>query len=376
MKHLKKLFQLLVGAGALILVGCLAAGRLSLKRAKEYWAGHRKCKKTIIWVSASLVCLFIALEVYDEYDRRYGRYEYDDCDMSQNIIEHHFMDDRVRLYDIKNKCYTTPKINWVSDVSIDDSLAVYALPNKRGFVNINNGQIVIEAQYSKAWCFSEGLAAVVKENKVGFIDKENNIVIPFQFPLGPNYFEMDFVFRNGLCKIVNEEGKYGLIDKTGKVVLPTIYDDIEENLYNKYRKVQLDEKRGLVDENGKVIYAAEYSSILVSDNGNFALVKDGRMWEEDSSGRIVKPFMYDYAHLLTYPVAYKNEEEITYALSDYMEYHIDGYCGILNGKTGEVYTPAIYSSISMLSEEIFEVSDSFINKTYLVDKYGKIICGK
>ena len=49
---------------------------------------------------------------------------------------------------------------------------------KYGFVD-KAGQLVIGCQFDDAKNFSEGLAAVKKNNKYGFIDKSGNLVIDF-----------------------------------------------------------------------------------------------------------------------------------------------------------------------------------------------------
>ena len=88
------------------------------------------------------------------------------------------------MYNTRTEEYTTEKINRLSEASVNDSLAVYALPGKHGYINVNTGRIVIEAEannYCKAWMFSEGLAAVIKDGKIGFINAKNEVIIPFQF---------------------------------------------------------------------------------------------------------------------------------------------------------------------------------------------------
>ena len=103
-------------------------------------------------------------------------------------------------------------------------MAVYALPNKRGYINVNTGRIVIDAEvndYRKAWVFSEGLAAVKRAGKVGFINVENEVVIPFQFDYSYKCRMWDFayLFHNGYCIMTNKSGDLGLIDKGGNWVV-------------------------------------------------------------------------------------------------------------------------------------------------------------
>ena len=50
------------------------------------------------------------------------------------------------MYNTRTEEYTTAKINWVSETSENDLLAVYALPNKRGYINVNTDRIVIDAE--------------------------------------------------------------------------------------------------------------------------------------------------------------------------------------------------------------------------------------
>ena len=60
----------------------------------------------------------------------------------------------------------SPHINYfvLSDVKENDSLAVYMQYGKRGYLDVRSGEFVISARkndYTKAWIFSEGLAAVM-----------------------------------------------------------------------------------------------------------------------------------------------------------------------------------------------------------------------
>ena len=50
------------------------------------------------------------------------------------------------MYNTRTEEYTTEKINRLSEASVNDSLAVYALPGKHGYINVNTGCIVIDAE--------------------------------------------------------------------------------------------------------------------------------------------------------------------------------------------------------------------------------------
>ena len=66
------------------------------------------------------------------------------------------------------------------DVLSEDGLIAVAKGGKWGFIN-TDGEVVIEPQYEKAGSFSNGLAAVCKDGKWGFINQDNEVVIPCQF---------------------------------------------------------------------------------------------------------------------------------------------------------------------------------------------------
>lgn len=82
--------------------------------------------------------------------------------------------------------------------------------------------------------FSEGLARFVENSKFGFFDASCNKVISanydFAFPIQEGFS----LVCNGCESVSDGEhssihgGKYGMIDKTGKIVIPIEYDLISE----------------------------------------------------------------------------------------------------------------------------------------------------
>lgn len=185
MKRLTRIFQALLGVAALILTALIAAGRLAWRTVKSRWRKHSKpLRYSLATLATLIVAGFAVLVVLVFYEDKYGR-DYCDTRITRDIRLHSFADGKWRVYDRRIKEYTTPKINWLKwDENREDSLAVYALPNRRGYINVNTGRIVIDAEandYQKAWLFSEGVAAVMKEGKIGFINTNNEVVIPFQY---------------------------------------------------------------------------------------------------------------------------------------------------------------------------------------------------
>ena len=381
MKRLTQIFQALLGVVALILTAIVAFGRLAWRTIRNWW------KKRSKWLRRSIVTLlilipvgFVSLIAYAYYDSEYGKSCWNEKVLSQKIEAHYFRDGKYRVY---NRCtgeYTTPKLNWVSDAPKTDSLAVYALPNKRGYINVNTGRIVIDAEansYRKAWVFSDGLAAVMRDGKIGFINAKNEVVIPFQFDYTDKcrMYDFGYVFHNGYCAMTDADGDLGLIDKSGNWVVEPAYDEIWAPHKSGYRVIVKDNKHGVLNADCAVVYPAEYGYINILSDG-FVLTKGGKQWQVDFEGNTVQPFMFDNTYYLNYPNGYDSCGDLTYEFADFVKYEVMNSYGIMNRITGEPITPAIYSDINMLSKNLFEVQEYDSYDWYLLDTKGNVISKK
>ena len=116
-------------------------------------------------------------------------------------------------------------------------------------------ETVITPQYEEAEPFSEGLAAVKKDGKWGYIDTTGKYVIK------PKYEEASDFFDNGLaCIQIN--GKWGFIDKTGEFVTPPQFSGVNGFSFNKgYISVSKGAKIGIMDDSGKIIIEPIYNRI-------------------------------------------------------------------------------------------------------------------
>ncbi len=375
MKRLTQIFQALLGVVALIFTALIAAGRLAWRTVKGRWRKHSKRVRCTLATIAALCAVEIAaLIAYDVYDDKYGR-DYCDYTLSQDIQLHSFADNKWRVYDWCTEEYTTPKINWLKwDEEYEDSLAVYALPHRRGYINVNTGRITIDAKandYEKAWIFSEGLAAVMKDGKIGFINAKNEVVIPFQYDYSDDCLMYDFgyLFHDGYCAMTNAEGELGLIDKNGEWILEPAYDAIWASNERGYRIIIDDELYGVLDAAGSIVYPAEYQNIDIVSDG-FVLTKAGRRWQVDFNGKTVQPFMFDGMDYLSYPTRCDDCGDLIWGLSDYATYGLSNRYGIINRLTGRPLTLAIYSDVEMLSKELFKVQEYDSYEWYLLDLDG------
>ncbi len=107
---------------------------------------------------------------------------------------------------------------------------------------------------------------VDEKGKVGFADKNGNVVIKCQY-------ESAQPFVDGTA-IVTLSGKYGIIDATGNVLLPTKYSQISS--WNKDLYLIKDGKKmGLATRKGNVVLATNYSFISKPNIYGKALIAQG-----------------------------------------------------------------------------------------------------
>lgn len=154
---------------------------------------------------------------------------------------------------------------------------------KYGFIDAA-GRLRIANRYERARPFSHGLAAIMIAGKWGFIDHEERLVVQ------PVYDRVEDFSR---AVAVVQQGHYaGLIDVTGKVCLPVRYNAISMNEHNRFILRQGDEI-GLADETGRVIVNPRYDKIIDPDNGYLIVVRNGKYGALTMRGVSTIPMVYD-----------------------------------------------------------------------------------
>lgn len=309
------------------------------------------------------------------YMDSHGRYKYYNSEhLSENVVYYYYRDEKLRVYNLKTGKYTTPKVDWIAGVPLRDSLTVFCYKGKRGFLNVNDGRIVIPAQYEKAWVFSEGLAAVYKDGKIGFINARNEVVLPFQYDYAYRKDRaIDYLFREGYCTMTNERGACGLIDTSGNWCIDPLYDCIWPPHGEGCRIVKDGNKYGLIDNDLRFRYPIEYDYIsFAAEDVGILLSRNGRKWQVDFAGNVTRPFVVDYTGWIYIPGTYDEESESS-KLSEYLEYKVESRVGVLRRDNGSIVIPAIYETINMLSETLFEAQLREEGDWILIDTNGNIV---
>lgn len=176
----------------------------------------------------------------------------------------------------------------------------YTMTNRVGYVD-KQGKLVIPFEYDGIMAgeggesitfndFSEGLAAVAKNEKYGFINTKGEVVIPLEYDWVNNFSE-------GLA-VVSRNGQYGAIDKTGKVVIPIEYDwlgDFNEGFASAGIAPENEaSKYGLIDKNNKEVIPFIYQQMGNFSEGLVAVQKDGKWGYVDQENKPVIAINLDY----------------------------------------------------------------------------------
>lgn len=284
-------------------------------------------------------------------------YYWCDEDLGKNIEIRHFSNSRAAAYNKVTDERMSPKVRWISGVPERDSLTVFCdLDGKRGYLDVNTGKVVIDGQYTHAWHFSEGLAAVVAENgKVGFINRRNEMVIP---PVYDHITDFDYLFKDGVCVVRDARTrKYGAIDTLGTVRLPLEYSRIFKAHNESTWYLRKDGKCGLADADMNVIFEPVYDNISVQDKDCQAyLTSNGVKQLVSFEGEVIIPFVIDEAWPLEYPADGDDEDGNTNRLHPYLVgVMVDYYCnGVMDSRTGKMIIPAIYTDVDMISKELIK----------------------
>ncbi len=88
--------------------------------------------------------------------------------------------------------------------------------------------------------FEDGVARYIENEKVGYFNETMKKVIPARFDFAFPFYDNYAIVCNGCQRIDSDEyekiegGKWGVIDKTGDIVVPLQYEKIRRNEKNEY----------------------------------------------------------------------------------------------------------------------------------------------
>ncbi len=208
-----------------------------------------------------------------------------------------------------------------------------------------------------------------------------------------NNFRLD----NSLISFKNIKGKYGVVDKNGKIEVPFIYDDELRFEGKKYAIAIKNKKSGIIDLNGKELFPFNFKSIdelddventfvfsdesgdkvinlngktllsgfenihpIFYDHSKFIVKKNGKLGVADLNNKILAPILYD-----------EFSDWVEYGPKDRHIVKIGDKCGMLEERTFKVKIPLVYDFVFVARDKFFVGK----NKKYgIINLNNKVLC--
>jgi hypothetical protein len=237
-----------------------------------------------------LVCAFCD-HIYVKYYKHTNCYD-PDCGCSEYLGQNIYYHDRGKgqsyVFNSLTQEKTIKNLYWIARPEGTDSLVCFSDGSKRGYFNMNTGEVVIPARYDHAWTFSEGLASVDEGGSIKFIDTTGKMVIDNVAPYKPDMEGL--FFHGGYCMIDNEGPELCcLIDKSGWTVLQEFSYIAHSNNYELW-KVNKGKEQGVYDKNMNLIVPMTEASIHIYDDEICMTMPDHTMRKYDVKGHLIHDF--------------------------------------------------------------------------------------
>jgi serine/threonine protein kinase len=192
-------------------------------------------------------------------------------------------------------------------------------------------RLAIAPQFEYARDFSEGLAAVIHNGRLGFINGKGDFAIPAQFVFDPFYImrEGAYQFSEGLTQLaiadqwgyINTLGKfviqpkfqgaetfaeglarvevnhhYGYINPTGEFAIAPQFESAAPHFSESLADVEIDQRHGYINPSGEVVIPPQFDSADSFGEGFARITLDHKYGFINRQGDLVIPAKFDVAH--------------------------------------------------------------------------------
>ena len=204
--------------------------------------------------------------------------------------------------------------SWIDYISYTDDIYFEAEKYDRsgsGKTSIidKTGEAIMEINredYGEMRHLCEGLLAVQKEGKWGFLDIKGDIAVPFIYDWAENFIEgLAVVGTRKNPRAGNIGTKCGMVDKTGKEVVPAEYGKIINSgdlmLASKYfpdGDGGMIQKFGYLDRTGEEVIPLIYEHGSYFEYGLAGVCKEGKWGVIDETGDVVIEFIYERINII------------------------------------------------------------------------------
>ena len=181
----------------------------------------------------------------------------------ENTEKYYYSNSNIRkIEDIKNMNLFNLDNQYIYYTDSDGLFYLYDLSN--------NQMKQFTHKYVIMGTFNNGLALAINEDmKVGFIDENEKVVIPFKYD---SEFTSNFSSTN--YAVVAQDNLVGVIDQDGKEILPIKYYGVTILDEQYFLVFDQNNQSSIIDTNQKKVTTKEYSSISTIENFPYLLTKD------------------------------------------------------------------------------------------------------
>ncbi len=263
-------------------------------------------------------------------------------------------------------------VDWVT--ASDDSLAVFARNDKRGYINRHTGHISIPPKYDAAWLFSQGIAAVALADSIYFINTSGSPANDKRFTRDPR---LSYIFHGDYCIMNDTCGLLGLINRQGDWVVPPQYDQITPAPHNYWRMRRGDAQTGLwyaYDCHARLVDSPAPRDLdIIADLGVIYTLPNHLKMVIDFEGNRRQQFLCQDIEPLYYDSPRRDStgafipEPATLSL-----YRMsDGYEGLCR-KNGQLVTDPIYWSVRAIDKDLYHCIYKDSGCGVIIDSSGNI----
>jgi hypothetical protein len=277
-----------------------------------------------------------------------------------------------------------PKLDKIFPLD-DDSLIVYELDHKMGYLSFNTGRELINAldhNFEKAYPFDchTGLAAVVIKNTIKFINRTGEIKITTNC-LFPSYYPYKLGFNGNFAVIPSFTKfgwRYGLIGTAGTWMPHSFeYEYIGDPEKKGFRKVKLKTLYGVIDSLANLTIPIAYSDIRITEAG-FIISDSENNYQAllDFNGSLISEAVFDEIEPLIIKPQFwdtdKEDEKPENCYSrEFFKVTTNGLSGIINS-AGSIIVDTKFNEISALESGQVFIAE-LDGKIILIDKCGNFL---
>ena len=172
---------------------------------------------------------------------------------------------------------------------------------KVGFINGQGREVSAFRWDSTDGYGANGVAAVSRDRKVGWIDRRGALAMPlrWEIPAWEDAGHLPLIDKGFDAKgwaLVFKDGKFGWVDRDGREMLPFAWENAQGFEADGLARVQRDKLCGFINRERKVVVPLEWDSVSPFDDAGMALVQKNDLFGFiNREGKLVIPLEWQDA---------------------------------------------------------------------------------